>query len=64
MFSYEAGVGIALLLWAYNAIMLIVNVNSQFERNLNRIGQRLSWLTFAPKAMESEDQTRSTTAKV
>lgn len=64
MFSYEMGVGVAFLLWAYGAIMLVVSVNSRFERNLNRFGQRLSWLTLTPKAMGPEDQTRSTTAKI
>lgn len=64
MFSYEVGVGVAFLLWAYSAIMLVVSVNSQFERNLNRFGQRLSWLTLTPKAMEPKDQTRSTAAKI
>ncbi len=64
MFSYETGVGLAFLLWLYNAVMIIVSINSQFERNLNRIGQRLSWFTLLPKPMEPEDQTRSTGSKV
>ena len=64
MFSYETGVLVAFLLWAYNSVMLIVNINSLLERNLNRIGQRLSWLTLMPKQMEPEDQTRSTLSKI
>ena len=64
MFTYEVGVAIAFLLWAYNAVMLIVSVNSLLERNLNKIGQRLSWLTLMPKEMEPEDLKRSTLAKV
>lgn len=63
MFTYETGVVVALLLWLYNAVMIVVSVNSQFERNLNRIGQRLSWLTLTPKPMEQEDQGRSAWSK-
>ena len=64
MFTYEGGLVIALLLWLYNAIMIIVSVNSQLERNLNRIGQRLSWLTLAPKPMDRDDEKQSAMAKV
>lgn len=46
MFDYETGIFFAFLLWLYNAIMIVVSVNSRWERNLNRIGQRLSWLTL------------------
>lgn len=42
--DYESGVLIAFLLWALNAVMVIINVNSQFERNIHKIGMRLSWL--------------------
>lgn len=64
MFSYETGVGIAALLWLYNSIMIIVTVNSQLERNLNRIGQRLSWVALTPKEMEPDDLKKSTLSKV
>jgi hypothetical protein len=49
--SYEGGLGIALLIWALNAIRMLVVVNSQFEKNLNKVGMRLSWLSFTPKPM-------------
>lgn len=44
MFDYETGLLFAFLLWLYNVITSIVMINSRFERNMNKIGQRLSWL--------------------
>lgn len=64
MFDYETGIFFAFLLWLYNAIMIVVSVNSRLERNLNRIGQRLSWLTLTPKPMDSDDLSRSTVSKI
>lgn len=55
---YFIGVLFALLLWLWGAIYLIVALHSQFERNLNKIGQRLSWVTLTPKAMDSDDENR------
>lgn len=40
---YETGLGIAFLLWAANMVNLLVTINSQMERNLNKIGMRSSW---------------------
>ena len=56
--TYENGIGVALLLWLFNAIMIVVNVNSRMNRNLNKVGQRLSWLYFSAKAMNRDDLTR------
>jgi hypothetical protein len=64
MFNYETGIFFAFLLWLYNAVMIVVSVNSRLERNLNRMGQRLSWLTLTPKPMEPEDLSRSATSMV
>lgn len=64
MFDYETGIFFAFLLWLYSAIMIVVSVNSRLERNLNRIGQRLSWLTLTPKPMDSDDLSRSTVSKI
>ena len=64
MFDYETGIFFAFLLWLYNAVMIVVSVNSRLERNLNRMGQRLSWLSLTPKLMELEDLSRSATSKV
>ena len=64
MFDYETGIFVAFLLWLYNAVMVVVSVNSRLERNLNQMGQRLSWVTLTPKAMEPGDLSRSTTSKI
>lgn len=64
MFDYETGLFLAVLLWLYNALMIVVSVNSRLERNLNRMGQRLSWLTLTPKPMDPDDLSRSTLSKV
>jgi len=56
--TYEDGIGVALLLWLFNAIMIVVNVNSRMNRNLNKLGQRLSWLSFSAKVMNRDDLTR------
>lgn len=55
MFSYEFGLLIAFLLWLWTVVNALVLINSRLERNLNRIGQRLSWLTLTPTAMSAED---------
>lgn len=64
MFDYETGIFVALLFWLYHAVMIVVSANSRLERNLNRMGQRLSWLTLTPKPMEPNDLSRSFIAKV
>jgi hypothetical protein len=64
MLNYETGVLFAFLLWLYNAVMIVILANSRLERNLNRMGQRLSWFTLTPKPLEPEDLSRSTTSKV
>ncbi len=64
MFSYETGVLLAFLLWLWTVISAIVSINSQTERNLNRIGQRLSWLTMVPKPISPEEANRSWLRKV
>lgn len=53
--GYEDGLVVALLLWIWNAIMIIVMINSKMERNINRIGQRLSWTTLEPEPMKASD---------
>lgn len=57
--DYGTGVLIAFLLWAFNSIMVIVNVHSQFERNIRKIGMRLSWLTLQPKPLSVEAKNRA-----
>lgn len=57
---YWTGVGISFLLWLWGSIYLIVAVNSLFEKNLHRMGQRLSWSTLTPTPMDGDDLNRST----
>lgn len=56
--SYETGLGLAFLLWLYGTVATLIAINSQFERNLNKIGQRLSWITLTPKPLTASDQSR------
>lgn len=63
MFSYESGLVIAFLLWFIGTIHTLVLINSKLQRNLIKIGQRLSWITLTPKPMEGEDLNRSTFSK-
>ncbi|MDP1924425.1 MAG: hypothetical protein Q8K57_06535 [Thiobacillus sp.] len=64
MFSYESGLGIAFMLWLAGIVITLVWINSRFEQNLNKIGQRLGWLTLNPKAMDAEEMKRSTFRKI
>lgn len=61
---YESGLLVAFLLWLFSMVMLLVSVNSQFERNLNKIGQRLSWVTLTPIEIQPADLRRSMAVKV
>lgn len=54
MFSYETGLGISFLLWLWGGINIIISTNSLLQRNLNKVGMRLSWLNLEPKPMDSE----------
>lgn len=62
--SYESGFSIALLLWLVGTVNVLVRINSRMERNLNKVGQRLSWATLTPKNMSAGDASRSTLGKV
>lgn len=53
-FSYEDGVFVAFLFYIYSIIVLVVQLNSQMERNLNKVGIRRSWITRQPKPLEQE----------
>lgn len=39
---YEQGIVIALLLWLYTTVVMIIKKNSLMEKNLNRIGKTIS----------------------
>jgi hypothetical protein len=64
MFDYETGVGFALLLWVWSSFFLLIEINSRMERNLNKVGQRVSWLGLEPKMMTQRDQQRIFVCKV
>lgn len=53
---YEVGVYISLINWVFQSIWLIIVINSKLEKNLNKVNQRLSWLTYLPKPIESRDE--------
>jgi hypothetical protein len=56
--SYENGLLIALGLWLIGTVMVVINEFSLFNRNLNKIGYRLSWLNGSPKFMTGADVQR------
>ena len=64
MFSYESGLLIAFLLFIYGTSNVFVQVNSRMERNLNKVGMRLSWLTLNPKKMTSDTDNPSLSKKL
>lgn len=53
IFSYENGLIAAFLAWFYSAVITLVNINSQLEKNLNKVGLRLSWITLGLKQMDA-----------
>lgn len=59
MFSYEFGVLIAFIFFLYGTLNILVRVNSRMEKNLNKVGMRLSWLTGAPEEMTAATENPS-----
>lgn len=56
--DYFSGVVIASLIWVYRVMYSIVLITSQMERNLNKMGQRLSWATLRPTRLDKSDLNR------
>ena len=56
--TYENGLVIALFMWLATNVMLLVNEFSLFNRNLKKVGFRLSWLNGQPKPLTSDDVER------
>ena len=54
--DYETGLLFAFLTWVYGLVSVFVQINGQMNRNFQKIGMRLSWLSYKPKAMTREDQ--------
>ena len=61
---YELGVGAAFCIWIGSLVWLVVSLNSQLERNFNKVGLRLSWLTLSPKPMSNNYRQRSFARKL
>jgi len=55
---YETGILVAFLMWVWGVIYALILINSQFERNLNKVGLRLSWFDFKPKPISTSDRNR------
>jgi hypothetical protein len=53
--DYESGVLIAFLIWCFGLIAMLIKVNSQMNKNLQKIGFRLSWVSLNPKPMSEFD---------
>lgn len=54
-FSYETGVFIAAIIWFCQTVFLLVVINSRINKNLKRVGMRLSWVSLKPKAMTKKE---------
>ena len=54
MFDYESGVLVSFIIWFLSAIYLIIRINSTHEKNLHKIGRRLSWITLTQKELNIE----------
>jgi hypothetical protein len=64
LFSYEDGIAVAFLFWIFSVVALFTTLNSKFERNLNKIGQRTSWMTQSPTELTSDDIKRTALSKL
>lgn len=51
--EYETGVFVALVLICLNYLFLILRSKSLYEKNLNRIGMRSSWISGIPREIGS-----------
>lgn len=47
MFTYENGFAIALLMWAWSFISIIIKSNSLFSKNLKKLGKKISWFDLS-----------------
>jgi hypothetical protein len=56
---YETGVAVALILWVFYSVLLIVSLHSTLARNMGRVGLRLSWANLTPKEISAPDVNRS-----
>lgn len=54
-FSYGTGVFIAAIIWFCQTVFLLVVINSRINKNLKRVGMRLSWVSLKPKTMTKKE---------
>lgn len=52
---YESGLLFAFFLWLFHAINLLVQINSTLNKNLHKVGKRLSWLSLTPEPLSHRD---------
>ena len=49
---YESGLFFAFCLWMFHAVNLLVQIKSTVNKNLHKVGKRLSWLTRTPEPLD------------
>ncbi len=64
MFTYENGVILGFFFFIYDIVRLIIFKNSILEKNLNKIGMRLSWTSLSPKPIEIDNTINPIFAKI
>ncbi|MDM1720525.1 hypothetical protein [Acinetobacter towneri] len=64
MFSYENGLILALLMWIWGFISVIIRTNSQMSRNLKKIGKKISWFDLSLKDITYRDAKISPIKKI
>lgn len=64
MFSYENGLILALLMWLWGFIDVIIRTNSQMSRNLKKIGKKISWFDLSLKDITHNDMKISPIKKI
>ncbi len=55
MFTYENGLFVSFLFYCYYLYTLFETINSLTEKNLNKVGERHSWITLKTKNMDKSD---------
>lgn len=64
MFTYENGILIALIMWAWGFISIIIRSNSLFSKNLRKVGKRISWFDLSIIDITHQDAQRTNTKRI
>lgn len=64
MFSYENGLILALLMWFWGFISVILRSNSLLSKNLKKIGKKISWFDLSITDITYNDAKISTFKRV